>query len=55
MLFDSYVKNSMKGGTRDKRKEKKSTGIKCNVDSRDQRIGNWERCIIIEDNDAKYI
>ena len=46
VLFDRYVKNSIKGGTRDKRKEKKSTGIRCNVDSRDQRIGNWERCII---------
>ena len=52
MLFDRYVKNSIKGGTRDKRKEKKCTGIRCNVDSRDQRIGNWERCIIIEDKKA---
>ena len=52
VLFDRYVKNSIKGGTRDKRKEKKSTGIRCNVDSRDQRIGNWERCIIIEDKKA---
>ena len=50
--FDRYVKNLIKGGTRDKRKEKKSTGIRCNVDSRDQRIGNWERCIIIEDRKA---
>ena len=52
VLFDRYVKNSIKGGTRDKRKEKKSTGIRCNVDSRDQRIGNWERFIILEDNKA---
>ena len=42
VLFDRYVKNSIKGGTRDKRKEKKSTGIRCNVDNRDQRIGNWK-------------
>ena len=52
VLFDRYVKNSIKGGTRDKRKAKKSTGIRCNVDSRDQRIGNWERFIILEDNKA---
>ena len=52
MLFDRYVKNSIKGGTRDKRKEKKNTGIRRNVDNRDQRIGNWERFIILEDNKA---
>lgn len=40
MLFDRYVKNSIKGGTRDKHKEKKSTEIRRNVDNRDQRIGN---------------
>ena len=52
VLFDRYVKNSIIGGTRDKRKEKKSTGIRRNVDTRDQRIGNWERFIILEDNKA---
>lgn len=52
MLFDRYVKNSIKGGTRDKPKEKKSTGIRRNADNRDQRIGNWERFIILEDNKA---
>ena len=52
MLFDRYVKNSIKGGTRGKRKDKKSTGIRCNVDKRDERIGNWERFIILEDNKA---
>ena len=52
MLFDGCVRNSIKGGTRDKRKEKKSTGIRRNVDNRDQRIGNWERFIIPEDNKA---
>ena len=52
MLFDGCVRNSIKGGTRDKRKEKKSTGIRRNVDNRDQRIGNWERFIILEDNKA---
>ena len=45
VLFDRYVKNSIKGGTRDKRKEIKSTGIRRNVDNRDQRMGNWERFI----------
>ena len=52
--LNSYIrlKNSIKGGTRDKRKEKKSTGIRRNVDNRDQRIGNWERFIILEDNKA---
>ena len=52
VLFDGYVKNSIKGGTRDKRKEKKSSGIRRNVDNRDQRIGKWERFIILEDNEA---
>ena len=52
VLFDRYVKNSIKGGTRDKPKEKKSTGIRRNADNRDQRIGNWERFIILEDNKA---
>ena len=49
MLFDRYVKNSIKGVTRDKGKEMKSTGIRRNVDNRDQRMGNWER-FILEDN-----
>ncbi|KAM7425419.1 hypothetical protein ABFA07_023147 [Porites harrisoni] len=40
VLFDIYVKNSIKGGTRDKSKEKKSIGIRRNVENRDQRIGN---------------
>ena len=53
MLFDRFAKNSIKGGTRDKRKEKKSTGIRRNVDNRDHRIGNWERFIILEDNKAR--
>ena len=52
VLFDRCVKNSIKGGTRDKRKEKKNTGIRRNVDNRDQRTGNWERFIILEDNKA---
>ena len=52
VLFDRYVKNSIKGGTRDKSKEKKGTRIRRNVDNRDQRIGNWERFIILEDNKA---
>lgn len=52
MLFDRCVRNSIKGGTRDKHKEIKSTGIRRNVDNRDQRIGNWERFIILEDNKA---
>ena len=49
VLFDRYVKNSIKGVTRDKGKEMKSTGIRRNVDNRDQRMGNWER-FILEDN-----
>ena len=52
VLFDRYVKNLINGGIRDKRKEKRSTGIRCNVDNRDQRIGNWERFIILKDNKA---
>ena len=42
LLFDRYVKNSIKEGARDKREEKKRTGIRRNVGNRDQRIENWE-------------
>lgn len=52
VLFDRYVKNSIKGGTRDKRKVKKSKGIRRNVDNRDQGIGNWENFISLEDKEA---
>ena len=45
VLFDRYVKNSINGETRDKREEKKSTGIRRNVNNRDQRMRNWERFI----------
>lgn len=55
VLFDRYVKNAIKGGIRDKRKEKKSIGIRRNVDNRDQGIGNWERVIILEDNKVSLV
>ena len=41
VLFDRYVKNSIKRRTRDKRKEKKSTGIRRNVDNT-LRLENWK-------------
>ena len=51
-VFDRYLPNSIKGGTRSKRKGGKSTGIKRNVESRDHRIGDWDRFIVLEDNKA---
>ena len=41
VLFDRYVKNSIKRRTRDKREEKKSTGIRRNVDNT-RRLENWK-------------
>ena len=41
VLFDRYVKNSIKRRTRDKRKEKKSTGMRRNVDNT-LRLENWK-------------
>lgn len=50
VVFDRYLPNSIKGGTRAKRKGGESRGIRRNVESRDQRIGNWERFTVKEDN-----
>lgn len=52
VVFDRYVQNSIKGGARAKRKGGKSKGIRRDVESREQRIGNWDRFIIIEENKA---
>lgn len=52
VVFDRYVQNSIKGGTRAKRKGGKSKGIRRDVESREQRIGSWERFIVIEENKA---
>ena len=52
VVFDRYLKNSIKEGTRSKRKGGKSRGIRRNVESREQRIGDWNRFIVLEDNKA---
>ena len=52
MVFDRYLPNSIKGVTRAKRKKGKSKGIRRNVKSREQRIGNWDRFIVVEENKA---
>lgn len=46
----TYLPNSVKGGIRSKCKEGKSRGIKRNVISREQRIGNWGMFIVLEDD-----
>ena len=46
-VFDRYLPNSIKGVTRAKRKRGKSKGIRRDVESREQRIGNWDRCIVV--------
>ena len=38
VVFDRYQENSIKAGTRAKRKHGKDKGIKRNVDSREQRL-----------------
>ena len=52
MVFDRYRPNSIKGVTRAKRKRRKSKGIRRDVESRGQRIGNWDRFIVVEEDKA---
>ena len=52
VVFDRYLPNSIKGGTRRKRKGGKSKGIRRTVESREQRIGDWGRFIVLEENKA---
>ena len=52
MVFDRYLPYSIKGVTRAKRKTGKSKGIRRDVASREQRIGNWDRFIVVEENKA---
>ena len=52
IVFDRYLPNSIKGGTRRKRKGGKRKGIRRNVESQEQRIGDWSRFIVLEDNKA---
>ena len=52
MVFDRYLPNSIKGVTRAKQKTGKSKGIRRDVASREQRIGNWDRFIVIEESKA---
>ena len=52
MVFDRYLPNSIKGVTRAKRKTGKSKGIRRDVASREQRIGNWDRFIVVKENKA---
>lgn len=51
----TYLPNSVKGGIRSKCKEGKSRGIRRNVISREQRIGNWSRFIVLEDNVVTHV
>ena len=52
VVFDRYLPNSIKAGTRRKRKGGKSKFIRSNVESQEQRIGDWGRFIVLEDNKA---
>ena len=44
----------MKRVTRAKRKRGKSKVIKRDVENREQRIGNWNRFIVVEENKASH-
>ena len=50
LVFDQYTPNSIKGSTRMKRKGGKKKGIRKEVESRDQRIGNWDKFITTKEN-----
>ena len=52
VVFDRYLPNSIKVVTRAKRKRGKSEGIRRDVESREQRIGNWDRFIVVKENKA---
>jgi hypothetical protein len=52
IVFDRYFDNSIKGGTRAKRKGGKGKGIKRKVESRDQKIGTWDRFVSLDENKA---
>ena len=52
MVFDRYLPNSVKGVTRAKRKRGKSKVFRRDVESREQRIGNWDRFTVVEENKA---
>ena len=54
LVFDRYLENSIKGGTRTKRKGK-NKGIRRDVESSEQKIGNWDRFIVIGDNKASLV
>lgn len=45
VVFDRYLPNSIKAGTRKKRKGGKGEGIRRNVESQEQRIGDWGRLL----------
>lgn len=50
VIFGCYRENSIKGGTRTNRKHGKDKGIKRSVDSRGQKIGEWDRFVILDEN-----
>ena len=52
IVFDRYVDNYNKGGTRAKRKGLKGKGIKRKVESCHQKIRNWDRLITLDENKA---
>jgi hypothetical protein len=52
IVFDRYQEMSVKEGTRAKRSRDKGKGIKRMVESKDQKIANWERFIALGENNA---
>ena len=52
IVFDRYLDNSIKGETRTKRKGVKGKGIRRKVESRDQKIENWDRFVTLDENKA---
>ncbi|KAL8559124.1 hypothetical protein ACOMHN_046172 [Nucella lapillus] len=51
LVFDRYIKQTIKSTTRGKRTDGKK-GIRRNVLSRTQAIGKWDRFILLEENKA---
>ena len=52
VVLDRYLPNFIKGVTKAMWKRRKSKGIRRDVESKKQRIGNWDRFIVVEENKA---
>lgn len=53
--FETHLLVYIFSGTREKRKNDKVRGVKRNVEDREQKIGNWEKFIILDSDKASLV